>query len=237
LLAALPWSAAGRDVLAQVATGHDDADLRAEAARVLGGVTGAQDVLGRVLHDRVPRVRAAAAAGLRPDDTHRAVLEAALRDDPWPTVRAAAARSLAGDAGAVPALLAALDQGSFTVVGAALDALGQAPGTAPGVTARLLAFVGDHARNPDLRRAAADAVGARCDPAAAVPLEQLAEAFSEPGLPPFEEEVGHTVMAALARTDPARARAFVTRNGSNAAAAAAVEAAIRGGCAAGAGSR
>jgi hypothetical protein len=100
----------------------------------------------------------------------------------------------------------------------------------PGVSARLVAFVDEGRRNPRLRREAVDALGARCDRGAAGDLERIAAGLTDPALPPWEQEVGHAALAALARVDAARARSFLERSEANAEARASVDRAARQGC-------
>jgi len=232
ILRALPGDAEGAVLVRAFVQSSTDPDLRAEGLRALGQWSpGAETdaVLGRALaEDAVPRVRVAAARALHGRAEGSPRLIGALRSDRWPRVRAAAAEALAGRPEALATLLTSLDDNNAVAVRAVLAALGMTPGD--GVTPRLLAFVEDHRRDPTLRRDAVDALGARCDAAAAPGLERVAEAHSDGALPPWELEVGQAALASLARVDAARARAWVQRMGSNAAASAAVERAARAGC-------
>jgi hypothetical protein len=171
------------------------------------------------------RAEAARALGRHADAT--GALVAGLRDEA-PRVRAAAAAALAPRPEALDALAAALDARSVAVVRAALRALGESP--APGATARLVAFARDGARASLLRREAVDAAALRCDAGALAGLEALAATLGDGALPPYEQDVGHAALAAMARIDPERARAFLRRSEANPAALAAVERAARGGC-------
>jgi hypothetical protein len=228
LLAPLAGDAEGAALVAGVLADDADHDLRAEAARALGRSRSPSEALRSALNDRAPRVRAAAAEALadRPDAV--AALGRTAANDPWPTVRAAALAALADDAAAAPVLLAALDARSTATVRAAIAALALNPGA--GVSARLVAFLDEGRRAPSLRRAAAGALGDRCDASVASDLERVATALTDPALPPWEQEVGHTALASLARVDAARARAFLTRSEANAEAASAVERAARRPC-------
>jgi len=232
LLSPMAGDAAGRALLGELLAGRGagggDPDLRAEAARALGRYADTTDALVAGLQDAVPRVRAAAATalGARPGAVEG--LRAALADDRWPTVRAAAAAALATRPEAAGALAAALDARSVMVVRAALRALGDNP--APGVTARLVGVALDGARASGLRREAVDALGPRCDPGALAGLESLAETLGDSALPPYEQELGHAALAAMAHIDAGRARAFLRRSEANPAAVAAVERAARGRC-------
>lgn len=229
-LAALPFSPEGVTRLQALVTDDDDDDLRAEAARVLGRSGAGDAALLRALGaDPVPRVRAAAAAALAGRAGATAGLVEALGRDRWPSTRVAAASALAGASGAASGLLGALSDRNVGVVRAALHALGQTPG--PEVTGRLVAWAEDGRHNPELRRDAVDAAGNHCDASALGPLERLLESTSDPSLPPYELEVGEAALAAIARIDVARARAWIARNGSNAAAASAVERSSRRACA------
>lgn len=232
LLSPMAGDAAGRAALGELLAGRGpggrDADLRAEAARVLGRSSDTTALLVAGLRDEVPRVRAAAAAALRGRADAVDGLRAVLADDRWPTVRAVAADALSPRAEGSDALVAALDARQQLVVRAALRALAENPG--PGVTARLVAFARDGARASLLRREAVDALGARCDRAALDGLEAIAATLGDGALPDYEQDVGHAALAAMARIDAARARAFLGRSEANPAARAAVERAARGGC-------
>lgn len=228
LLAALAANDEGRAILTEVLSHDADHDLRAAAALALAPVSTATGALRTATNDRVPRVRAAAIEALRGRDGARESIVHSLSNDAWPSVRAAAAEALARDPEAAPALLDALDAGSTVTVRAVIVALGENPGE--GITPRLAAFLQGSRRSPELRREAAEALGRRCDRAAATTLERVAEELSDPALPPWEQAVGHAALASLARLDAARARAFLTRSEANSEAAAAVARAARQGC-------
>ena len=223
-----PGRAALGELLAGRGPGASDADLRAEAARALGRYADTTDALRAGLGDAVPRVRAAAATALRGRAAAVEALRPVLAQDGWPTVRAAAAEALAPRPEAADALASALDARSVLVVRAALRALSANPG--PGVTARLVAFAQDGLRASLLRREAIDAVAQRCDGSALAGLEALAETLGDTALPPYEQDLGHAALAAMAHIDAGRARAFLRRSEANPAALAAVERAARGGC-------
>lgn len=228
LLAALAGDADGRRVLTSVLGSDPDHDLRAAAALALAGDAGSVEALRSATNDRVPRVRAAAIEALRGRREATETILRSLSNDRWPSVRAAAATALASEPSAAPALLDALDAGSSVTVRAAIEALSQNPGE--GITPRLAAFLEGSRRSPELRREAAEALGRRCDRAAAPTLERVAEELSDPALPPWEQAVGHAALASLARLDGARARAFLTRSEANSEAAAAVARAARAAC-------
>ena len=232
LLSPLVGDTTGRALLGELLAGHGagshDADLRAEAARVLGRSPDTTDALVVGLRDAAPRVRAAATTALRGRAAAVEGLQAVLADDGWPTVRATAAAALAARPEAAVALAAALEVRNALVVRAALRALGESPGT--GVTARLVAFAHDGARASLLRREAVDAIAARCDVSALAGLEALAETLGDAALPPYEQDLGHAALAAMAHLDAGRARAFLRRSEANPAAVAAVERAAQGGC-------
>lgn len=230
LLSALVGDAEGARLVARVLRDDADHDLRAEAARALARRDDAAPALVAALDDRTPRVRAAAATALTGRAAAFEALRRALANDRWPSVCAAAAGSLALEPRATAALLGALEARSVVTVRAALAAFAVHPGA--GVSARLVAFVHEGRRNPRLRREAVDALGARCDAAAAGDLERVAAELTDPALPPWEQEIGHAALAALARLDPARARAFLERSEANAEARASVDRAARQGCSA-----
>ncbi len=221
LLLALPGDDEGRALVEAALRDERDVDLRAVAARSLGRYGRSAEALRDALEDPAPRVRASVVRALRNDPGATRALVERLREDPWPSVRVAAAESLGGRTDGAEALLRAMDDASFAVVAAAVNALARTPGG--DVSARLLAWADDGRRNPALRREAVTALGERCDRGALAGLERLAETESDPSLPPHEQEIGQAALAAVARLDADRARSFLTRNGSNAAAAAAVE--------------
>lgn len=229
VIPALAGDDEGREILAGVIRLSDDADLRAEAARALGRNPASTSVVLEALGDRVPHVRATAARALRGHPSAVESLTTRIHEDPWPSVRVAVVESLAHEPRAVEAVTSRLEDPSYAVVRATITALGVSPGGAE-VSRELMAFAENGRHAPDLRRDAVDALGVRCDPSVAAGLDRLAESLSDPALPPYEQEIAQGAMAALARVDPARARAFLTRNQSNAEAAAAVERAVRQGC-------
>jgi hypothetical protein len=230
LLPALIGDADGAQLATRVLTSDGDHDLRAEAARVLARRDDATAALVAALTDRAPRVRAAAATALAGRAAATEALQQTLANDRWPAVAAAAAAALAHEPRATASLLAALDARSMVTVRAALTALAESPGA--GVSTRLVAFAQEGRRNPRLRRDAVDALGARCDRAVANDLEHIAAELTDPALPPWEQEIGHAALAALARLDAPRARAFLERSEANAEAHASVDRAARQGCAA-----
>jgi len=230
LLPGLVGDAEGARLVAHVLRDDADHDLRAESARALARRDDATPALVAALDDRAPRVRAAAATALTGRAAAFDALVQTLAGDRWPTAAAAAAGALARETRATPALLAALDARSVVTVRAALAALAVHPGA--GVSARLVAFVDDGRRNPRLRREAVEALGARCDRSVANDLDRVAAGLTDPALPPWEQEIGHAALAALARLDPARARSFLERSEANAEARASVDRAARQGCAA-----
>ncbi len=232
LLSPMAGDAAGRTLVGELVAGRGpgatDADLRAEGARVLGRANDTTAALLAGLRDDVPRVRTAAATALRGRVDAVAGLREVLAGDRWPTVRVAAAEALGPRAEGAAALTAALDTRNALVVRAALRALGENPGA--GVTARLVAFASDGARASLLRREAVDALAGRCDASALDGLEAIAATLGDGALPEYEQDVGHAALAAMARIDAGRARAFLARSEANPAARAAVERAARGGC-------
>jgi hypothetical protein len=231
-LGALAGSAEGVALLAASATGERDPDLRLEAVRGLGStmiqVSQARSALERALGDAVPRVRAEAIRLLPVDGAARPLIARSLQRDRWPRVRAVAAERLAGDAGSAAVLLDALEDPSVPVVQAALSSLERTPSAAIGP--RLLAFARDASRNPTLRIDALGALGARCDRAQVQEIEALAVSQLDPALPELEQRVGHAALAAVARIDPARARAALARMDANGMARSAIEVAARGAC-------
>ena len=226
---ALAASPEGVDALRDALAHDADHDLRAECARALTGVADASEALRAALGDRAPRVRIAALRALSDNASSVEARLAVLTNDGWPAVRAEAARGLAREARATAALRASLDAASTVTVTAAIEALAESPD--PTATAALTGFLDQGRRASVLRRAAAEALGRRCDPTSAEVLERVATGLTDPALPPWEQAVGHTALASLAQVDAARARAFLTRSEANAEALSAVERAARRGCA------
>ncbi|MDP3276476.1 MAG: HEAT repeat domain-containing protein [Deltaproteobacteria bacterium] len=212
-----------------------DADLRAEAARALA-LCDSQSPLAAermsalvsATHDPVARVRAASLETLARVTPTLAPVLAALSADTWPSVRAQIAESLTGHPDVGASLLAALEDPSVLVVRAVLSALERTP--APGAAPRLLEFVRDPRRHPELRFDALGVIAARCERSLAPALEPFASERMDPALPEHEQRLGHGALATLARLDPVRARAFLTRVEANATARLAVENAARHAC-------
>ena len=173
-------------------------------------------------------MRATAAEGLRRVAASRPALVDRLAHDPWPSVRAAAAHALAGEGANATALLSALDDASPLTVREVIAALVETPGDSIG--ARLMSFAEDPRRNPELRSESVLAVAARCEYGMTERLARLFVSASDETLPPPEQAVGHAALAALARVDPARARATLARMQANAFAVAALERATRNAC-------
>lgn len=230
LLVPLAGDAEGRARVERVALEDPDDDLRAEAVRALASVGGAYVALVRALSDRIPRVRAEAVAGLHAHAPARRALVERLQRDAWPTVRAAAAEALAGDATNAGVLLAALDDPSVSAVRAVLAALRITP--SPEIAPRLMSYAEDPSRNPDLRAEALAVLADRCERSVVDRLVHLASSQIDPALPPPEQAVGHSALAALAHIDPARARQLLARMEANAFAVAAVQRAMRNACSA-----
>lgn len=227
LIPALAGSIAGRTALSNVVTHDPDPDLRVAAVRALERAHALTPTLARSVTDAVPRVRVAAVTALHGRPEALQTLTQALRSDSWPSVRAASARAISPLSEGAPALVRALDDASVPVVEAVLEALALSPAR---VTASLTAFALDARRASSLRRSAIEALSNRCDPSAAPALERIAEASFDSALPPWEREVGHSAIAALARVSPARARAWIATMQPNAAALSALERSARGGC-------
>jgi hypothetical protein len=231
-LSALGGSPEGVARLAVVVAQERDPDLRFEAVRALGAssIRGeqARAAIERALGDSVPRVRAEALRAMPIDGGARALIAGSLATDRWPRVRAEAAERLAGDARSADALLGALEDPSVAVVQSALAALERTRHVA--IAPRLLAFARDPSRNPALRIDALGALGARCDRTEVQGLEALAVSQLDAALPEPEQRVGHAALAALARIEPTRARAVLSRMEANATARSALEVAARGAC-------
>lgn len=161
---------------------HADLKLKAIDALAKKRVEGVRELLLRALDDDEEKVRMAAAAVLTPDE-----MVAALGSQrPDVRVRAAAARAVAGDARALPALLAIVTEaepdlaekraGWVDRVSRALAGLGELGASAPEVAAAVAALV-RHKDKP-VREAAARALGGVSRPDG--DLAPLKEALSAP---------------------------------------------------------
>jgi HEAT repeat protein len=191
--------------LAQLVTRDPEWPVRARAAEVAGGVRGAEAAVAAAAADPEPRVReaalrAAAAAKMAALGTNAAKR---LSDDPWTFVRVAAAATLAAlprSAPADDALAKALTDPAPRVRTAAIGGL-----AAHGATARadaLLARLEDDEEDPEVRVAAARALGQLCARAGLDLLTKLGARGASPVATQDERAVGLASIAAIGRIHP-----------------------------------
>jgi HEAT repeat protein len=189
-------------LLAHVLEADADWAVRARAAEVVssGGPLQPplQSALVRAESDREPRVREAALGALaaRPFPAAIAAAQAVLATDAWPFVRKKAV-VLLGDAPASAdvdeALTVAAEDGSSDVRAAVLYALGQRRATASRQVLR--ERFSDKDEDPDVRAAAAQALGAVCD---ARSLEQLTQWAHQLGVREASDEDRRIAAGAIA---------------------------------------
>jgi HEAT repeat protein len=168
----------------------DNPDVRKKAARDLGefglAAKAAVPRLIATLRDTVPEVRQAAAAALGnigPEAREAARPLSQAVKDADPQVREAAAKALGqirpADREAVQALIDTLHDPSDRVRSAAVVALGKIGPAAKGAVPELVRVLRDRQAKPDLRRAAAEALG-RAEADAAAVAGALTEALRDP---------------------------------------------------------
>ncbi len=186
-----------------------DPRLRARAAAVVRSPRPFAQELGRALDDAEMRVREAAIGAVDGLEGAFATpqLTARLRDDPWPLLRAAAAGALAQhppSEGTDAALAEATRDGSLYVRVAALGALGarRAHRYAGLAEARL----SDRAEHPQVRAAAAGALGTLCAAEAYPTLLGYARQLADPLLPEEQRTIGERALASLGRLGTAALR-------------------------------
>jgi HEAT repeat protein len=183
----------------------EDAAVRARAAELAGASPTTQNALGEAVADSDPRVRGAALrtiASSRVVSAKGAAINV-LGKDPWTFVRASAATALAALPASEPsdrALGRAVEDPSPAVRSAAVRALAthKAAAFAPTILGRLV----DPREDPDVRVAAARALGALCDTHAVDKLVDYAVlGASSPD--PNDVAIGLAATDALSEVHPA----------------------------------
>jgi HEAT repeat protein len=179
------------------------------AAELVDGVPEAQPALIAAARDAEPRVREAAlrslsaAQGPGAADTAATVLAAEV----WPFVKAQAIGVLAHappSRSADEALRGTLRDPSPRVRGAALIALGERRATSMGDAVR--ERLDDPREDPDVRKAAAEALGGLCDARHADRLTELARTLGSPGSSEEEQRVALGALIGLSALKPADLR-------------------------------
>lgn len=183
--------------------------VRAQAARVLVDVGPHQNTLLRNLSDAEVRVRQASVETLGKAHSEPAspYLVGRLQKDAWPLVRGSAATALAAlgpSSERDRALAGALEDESEQVRIPALLALGErrARAHAEDVRDRLT----DRDETPQVRAAAATALGTMCDSESADVLTDQARKLADPTLFMEQRTVAAAALSALARLKPADLR-------------------------------
>jgi HEAT repeat protein len=193
------------DRLVGLLTRDKDAMVRAHAAELAGASPTTQAALREVAADSDPRVRDAAlrtVASARVASAQAAATKA-LTDDPWTFVRASAAAALAALAVSEPsdrALRRGVEDPSPSVRSAAILALAthKAVAFADPIRSRVI----DPSEDPEVRVAAAHALGALCDARAVDKLVEYALlGASSPD--PNDVALGLAATAALGELHPA----------------------------------
>lgn len=202
------------ELIQGVLRGDQDRYLRARAAEMLGRLAGADgapaaivEALVAAANDQWTGVRLAVAGALGSADP--AAARPALSEllaDPWPVVRAAAATSVAragAEGGALPVIVAALDDRSPAVQANAARLLGELG--SPEALAPLRAFAESDERPVEARAAAARAIGALCSTDAEAALLALLDDGRDGRASPAETRVAAAAAGALARFGSAEA--------------------------------
>jgi len=181
--------------------------IRARIAELAIGVPGVQAALLTALDDENPRVREAALRAVTAQKVSAAAVgvERKLESDPWPFVRVAAADAL----GAMPpaadvdrALGTALKADSSSPVRVAILAA-LATHRARGFADVVRERVDDEREDPDVRVAAAHALGALCDAKTLDRLTELARAAADPMVDQDSLALGLAAVSALGAMHPA----------------------------------
>lgn len=179
--------------------------VRAEATRSVRDPAAFKPELLRSLSDSEVRVREAAAQTLAGPSADFALdaLATRLHDDSWPVVRAAAAQALGTLGPGVAAdgpLEAALDDDSALVRAGVIEGLSARH--AVGAADSILDRFEDRKEDPNVRRAAARALGNLCYEPAVDALTDRARTLTDPMLSSAERGIAGSALAALARIHP-----------------------------------
>jgi HEAT repeat protein len=196
-----PSAPSARELLSSAITGDPNAEVRAQAARVVRAPELFQKELVRALEDREVRVREAAARALaKPGGAFAAsALRGRLEEDRWPIVRGASALALAeygADSASDRALVEALDDEAWLVRRDVALALGQRK--VRSATEALAARLDDDQERFEVRVAAARALGASCATGAADVLAKHARRLQDPLATNEARAIGLSALASLA---------------------------------------
>ena len=181
--------------------------IRARAAELAIGVPGVQAALLQALDDENPRVREAALRAVAAQKVSAAAVgvQRKLEGDPWPFVRVAAADALGAmppavdvDRGLGTALKADTSSPVRVAILAAL-AVHRARAMVDAVRER----VDDEREDPDVRVAAAHALGSMCDAKTLDRLTELARAAADPMVDQDTLALGLAAVDALGAMHPA----------------------------------
>lgn len=199
--------AAATTRIAEATLRDPDWPVRARAAELGAGLASLQAALVGAARDPEPRVREAALQALTastpPPAAGIEAAQAALKTDGWPFVKAQAVGVLARAPATTPvdeALRAALRDASARVRGAALvaAALRRAVTLRGPVRERL----DDRDEDPEVRAAAARALGSLCDESSADRLTELARGLGLPSTPEADQPVALAALVGLAALQP-----------------------------------
>lgn len=196
---------AGAVAFVRRALGDPDLYLRMTAARLAPDVPALHAPLVAATRDEGVRVREASALrlGELPALASAPALIERLREDAWPLVRAAAARSLATARPAVAvdnALAEALRDESARVRSLSLRALGQRG--ARSALGPIQERFRDRQEEPEVRGAAARALGELCDMSVLDELTQATSRLLADRPSPGDVSLGNAAVAALGRLSP-----------------------------------
>jgi HEAT repeat protein len=201
--------AAARVRLSEALTHDADWPVRMHAAELSDGLPDVQPALVAAARDPEPRVREAALKSLSVSQGPGAADAAAavLAAEGWPFVKAQAIGVLAHSPpsrSTDAALRDVLRDSSPRVRGAALIALGERRATSVGDAVR--ERLDDPREDPDVRRAAAEALGGLCDARYADRLTELARSLGSPGTSEEQQRVALGALIGLAALKPADLR-------------------------------
>jgi HEAT repeat protein len=201
--------APAREYLSQALLGDKDPHIRLGAASAVASVPSFSNELMGATRDSSVRVRQAAVIALGKKRVKNAepMFVERLRSDKWPMVRSVAAEAL-GELGASPtadaALGAALADAAPMVRARVVEALGRR--NVHKFAGALRGHLGDKKEDPQVRRAAALALGRLCDVASLDLLTELSVKRSDPMLDQSQRGLALAALEALAALGPSDLR-------------------------------